>query len=113
MATLTSGSVTLINKMNMAAKRTGLGTEVQRLGLAAASQTALIGASGSFTSAGSEVSISTGITQKGYIVQAKRSGSAGSLPLYVTSTAGNLKISSASGVAPLASGDIITWIAFE
>lgn len=113
MANFTSGSATIVNKMNAAAKRTGLGTEVLRLGTAAAAQTAIVGSSGSLLAGGSEVNLTLGITQKGYIVQARRSGSAGSLPLYVTSTAGNLKVTSASGVSPLTTTDTITWIAFE
>ncbi len=104
--TLTSASATIINKMNRAAQKTGLGTEVRRLG-------GLMGSSGSLLATGSEVNLTLGITQRGYIVQARRSGSAGSLPLYVTSTAGNLKVTSASGVSPLTTTDTITWIAFE
>ena len=111
--TITNGSVVIINKMNRAAQKTGLGTEVQRLGTVSAAQTAIVGSSGSLLASGSEVNLTLGITQKGYIVQASRSGSAGTLPLYVTSTAGNLKVTSASGVSPLTTTDTITWIAFS
>ena len=65
-------------------------------------------------STGSEVNIFPGITYKGLIVQCNRSGSAGSIPLYVTSTAGsNIKVTSASGAAALTTTDTITWIAFQ
>jgi len=107
--TISAANVRKLNKMNTSACEVGLGDEVSRLGI----QAALVASSGSLLATGSEVNLTTGITQKGYIVQASRSGSAGSLPLYVTSTAGNLKVSSASGVSPLTTTDTITWVAFE
>jgi hypothetical protein len=106
---LTNANARKLNKMNTSACETGLGDELQRVGV----QAALVSSSGSLLATGSEVNLSTGITQKGYIVQCRRSGSAGTIPLYVTSTTGNLKVTSASGAAALTTTDTITWIAFE
>ena len=107
--TITAGSAKLINKMNTSACKVGLGNEIRRLGV----QAALVASSGSLLASGSEMNLVTGITQKGYIVQVSRSGSAGTIPVYVTSTAGNLKVTSASGANALTTTDTITWIAFE
>jgi hypothetical protein len=107
--TISATGVRVLNKMNTSACETGLGDEVYRLGV----QAALVSSSGSLLATGSEVNLTTGITQKGYIVQVNRSGSAGTIPVYVVSTAGNLKVTSASGAAALTTTDTITWIAFE
>jgi hypothetical protein len=107
--TITTANARKLNKMNTSACKVGLGDELQRVGV----QAALVSSSGSLLATGSEVNLTTGITQKGYIVQVSRSGSAGTIPVYVVSTAGNLKVTSASGAAALTTTDTITWVAFE
>lgn len=116
MAVLSSGSATIVNKMNRAAYKTGLGTEVRRIGLLADASTAFVGSSGSITAGGSRVVISTGLASpKGLIVQCNSSGSCGTLPLYAStgSVAGTYAITSASGVVALGATDVVTWIAFS
>jgi hypothetical protein len=110
----TSGSATIVNKMNRAAFKTLVGTEVYRLGTVASAQTAIVGASGSVSAATPEVTVATGLTSvKGWIVQRSRSGSALAVNATAGSAAGSLYIQSASAVTPIASGDVITWIAFS
>jgi len=106
--TISATNTRKLNKMNTSACETGLGDEIYRIGV----QAALVSSSGSLLATGSEVNLTTGIAQKGYIVQCRRSGSAGTIPLYVVSTSGNLKVTSASGESALATTDTITWIAF-
>ena len=77
----------------------------------------LIAASGSKLCAGSEVNIPTGLAAapRGYIIQCSRSGSAGTLPLYVSAGSGTavLKVTAASGVAALTTTDTITFFAYS
>lgn len=114
--TISAANVRKLNKMNTSACEVGLGDEVSRLGVAAATQLALIGSSGSIVAGGSRVVIQTGLTApKGIIVQANSSGSRGTLPLYVStgSVTGTYAITSASDVAALGATDVITWVAFS
>jgi hypothetical protein len=114
---------THINRMNRAYQNVSLGTIIQTLQSASATQTTQItalqsgvmGVSGSRVAGGSEVSIYTGSSNpKGWIVQSNRSGSRGTLGLYAVSGSdtGYIKVSSASGNAALNATDVITYIAF-
>ena len=120
---ISNGQRAKINKMNRASQDVSLGTIVQDLqsGCAVsaayrATNTAIVASSGSLTCSGSQMFIRTGLTTvHGKIVQCNRSGSVATLPLYIWSgsIAGDISVTSASGVAPLVTTtDVITWFAF-
>lgn len=98
-----------LNKMNRAAKDVGLGNMVSMLA-ASGSLT-----SGSVTATGATVNITTGFSSvpSMWIVQSSRSGSVGTFGLKTVagSTTGDITVTSASGVAAIANGDIFNWIA--
>lgn len=99
-----------LNKMNRAAKDVGLGNMISKLS-ASGSLT-----SGSVTATGATVNITTGFSSvpSMWMIQPSRSGSLGSFPVKAIagSTTGDITVTSASGVAPIASGDVLNWIAF-
>lgn len=113
---------TKINHMNRASHDVSMGTIIQDLQSGCAvnaayrtTNTAIVGSSGSLLCTGSQVFISTGLTTvHGKVVQCNRSGSVASLPLYIWSgsVTGQISITSASGVSPLTTTDVITWFAF-
>jgi hypothetical protein len=110
-----------INRMNRAAANVNLGTILQDLQTGSGVLNAFIGASGSYTvttpeMSASRVILSLPITAKGWIVQARRSGS---MVLGITTSASvagklmvdtsTLALASASGIY---NGDVITYMAF-
>jgi hypothetical protein len=130
---ISNGNKTKLNKMNRAAQNVNLGTIIQDLVAGSAVSSAslvayqssvvglsasavalqgLIVASGSRTATGSEIWINMGlaVTPKGWIVQDRRSGSAGLVPVYMVSgsVASLFKVSGSD----VASGDVITYFAF-
>jgi len=129
--TLTAGSATILNRMNAAAKKVGMGTEIQRLGTAndvsvaaSAAQTLVAGASGSATVSAAQASASrviftTGLTYvKGFIGQDRRSGSAVINAQWTSAsagaTAGTIVVKSAvsASALPLAAGDSLYYAAW-
>lgn len=122
MTTLTSGNITALNKSNKAAQAANLGTKLNAVCSASATQNAILGFSGSTVVSAAQMNasrivVTTGlsaISEGKFIVQAWRSGSAISQFLKVTagSVAGTLIVSSASGVAGLATSDSITYMGF-
>jgi len=122
--TLTSSSATILDRMNRAAYKVGMGTEIRRLGtandtavLAAATQVAIAGASGSATVTSAQASadrvvLSTGLTAiKGFVTGALRSGSPVIQPNVISgSVAGTLVFMTATtGCATALTADDSLW----
>ena len=131
MATLTAGSATILNRMNRAAQKVTMGTEIRRLGLddailvtAKSAQTIIAGASGSATVSATQASASrviftTGLAYvKGFIGQDRRSGSAVMNAQWTSAsagaTAGTIVVKSAvsASALPLAAGDSLYYVAW-
>jgi hypothetical protein len=137
---ISDSNATKLTKMNRAAQNVTLGTLLQTMEsgsaaqtvqittLMSASQTAnsqivalqagVMGKSGSqvITSThtnASVVTIDTGVTIKGQIVQIYRSGSLTNAGAYVTKSSGSLSIrANTNGSYILTAGDEINWLAF-
>jgi hypothetical protein len=122
MTSLTSGNISKLNKMNRAAQDAALGTKLNVLCSASATQNAFLGFSGSLTvSAGemnaSRVVISSGlsaITEGKWIIFGSRSGSIITNQLKATagSAAGTIIVSSGSGFKGVTTGDTLSYMGF-
>jgi len=129
--TITAASATILNRMNRAAQKVAMGTEIRRIGLdndilvtATAAQTVIVGASGSATvssaqASASRVILTTGLTYvKGFIGQDRRSGSAVINAQWTSAsagaTAGTIVVKSAvsASALPLAAGDSLYYVAW-
>jgi hypothetical protein len=126
--TITAASSVILNRMNRAAQKVGMGTEIRRVGLdndilvtAKAARTVIIGASGSATvtaaqASASRVVFTTGLsTIKGFEGQSRRSGSAVLRVNWVSgSVAGILRAMSGTSASalPLAENDSLYYIAW-
>jgi len=124
MATITAASAVILNRMNRAAQKVGMGTEIRRLGQAAdiaisasSTQRAIVGASGSATVTSAQASanrvvLSTGLTTiKGFVTGALRSGSPVIQPNVISgSNAGTLVFMTATtGCATALAADDSLW----
>jgi hypothetical protein len=102
---ITNAQAAKINKMNKASQNVSLGTIVQNV-------QGGFSFSGSQTSAGSQLAFWTGnVSACGILFQVLRSGSVITNQMKLTAgTAGSYVLTSGSGYAPLASGDILSYM---
>jgi hypothetical protein len=118
MASLTAKNIKDLNRMNTAAKNAALGDKLNVLTSASATQGALISVSGSKAVVAEDVTNSRVVvtpgTVSGFMFQMLRSGSVITHQMKAVSgsVAGTKIITSGSGYANIAAGDVVTYIAF-